>query len=304
MITEELKEKDITEISELASRNLIYDKFSPELIREKCFEDPFYDSKFNIVAKDKGNIIAFLIGAFRDYDKGKFGWIKLMTVEKSYRRKKIATQMVNQLTEEVKKKGATDLKVMDIPLNYYMPGLDPRYTDGVSFLLRNRFEHIGESINMEADLFNINFNTLDMEKELEKEGFTIKRAEPKDKEPTLEFIRPIWKLWEYEVSQTFKNKPITLHIAYYKEKVVAFSAFAGNNVGLPWFGPMGTDPNMRGKKLGEILLKRCLADQKIQGHHVSIIPWAGPIAFYKNTVNADINRVFWRFNKPLTETKG
>lgn len=304
MILDILQKKDLPEISKLANRNFIYDKFTPELLYEKCFDDPNFKSSLNVVARDKKKIVGFLIGVFRDYEKGKFGWIKLMAVEKTHRRKKIGTQMLSHLENEAKKLGATDIKVMDVPLNYYMPGLDPRYTEGVVFLLRSGFERVAENINMEADLATIVYKTSPLEKKLAKEGIIIKRAEMKDREPTLSFIRVPWKLWEYEVSNSFKNKPISVHIAIYKKKVVAFAAYDVNNIGLPWFGPMGTDESMRGKKLGEILLKRCLADQKKQGHKISIIPWAGPISFYLNSVDAKIGRVFWTFKKPLIEPKG
>lgn len=293
-----IQKLDINEIADLANRTHLYDRFTPKLIYEKCFEDPDYDAELNILYRKNNQIIGFLIGGFRNFEKGKFGWIKLMAVDMIYRRKKIATQLLNQLENKLISKGATDIKVMDISPNYYMPGLDPRYTEGVVFLLQNGFERVGEYFNMEADLTgNIDLNTNILEEKLIKDSIEIKRAELSDFEPTIEFIRPIWKSWEYEVKQTFKNQPISLHIAKYRGKVVAFSAYAANNIGLPWFGPMGTDPNMRGKKLGEILLKRCLADQKNQGHKISIIPWVGPIGFYLNAVNAKITRVFWTFKK-------
>jgi len=53
----------------------------------------------------------------------------------------------------------------------------------------------------------------------------------------------------------------------------------GNNRGLGWFGPTGTWPAHRGRRLGEALLMACLAD--VAEHHARCeVAWIGPRAFY------------------------
>jgi GNAT superfamily N-acetyltransferase len=192
---------------------------------------------------------------------------------------------------------------MDVPLNYFMPGVDPRYTEGIIFLLKSGFDKVAEHVNMNVDLISQDLKTDTEEKKLAKEGIIIRRATPEDKEIIFKFSDAYWQLWNHEISQTYNNNPITLHIAIDKDRVAAFSAHSGNNIGLPWFGPMGTDPEYRGKMLGEILLKRCLADQKNMGFRYSIIPWVGPIGFYLKAVDAHISRVFWAFKKNLVPKK-
>jgi len=61
----------------------------------------------------------------------------------------------------------------------------------------------------------------------------------------------------------------------------------------------GTHPDLRGKGIGGILLKRCLQDMKDWELETSIIPWVGPIRFYSYYANAVVNRVFWRYEKKL-----
>ncbi|MFB3895834.1 MAG: GNAT family N-acetyltransferase [bacterium] len=300
MKLEQLTKSDLGTISDFCNRNIIYDKFTPALIEEKSFGDPDFDPALTFIAKnDQGNITGFLLGIMRIWKGKPIGWIKLMAVEEWLRRKQVASQMLTALEAQLKSLGAKELKVMDCPLNYYMPGVDPRYTEMIVFCLRRGFERIGENINMDCDLIAGNFDTATFEAERVKDGFQIKRAEPADKDATLRFINCQFPLWDNEIANTFKNNPVSLHIAKKDNEVVAFSAYDANNIGLGWFGPMGTNPNLRGKKIGEILLKRCLADQKKQGYTNSIIPWAGPISFYLNTVNAKIGRVFWTFQKPL-----
>ncbi len=300
MIFEELKKSDIPELTSLAKRILILDELSEDIIYEKSFGDPFYQSDLNWVAREDNKMVGFLIGAFRNYEKGKLGYIKLMGVLPQWRRKSVGKLLLERIEDVLRKQDVTEIKVMDVPLNYFMPGLDPRYTEGVVFLQQNGFEKVGENINMDVDLTSIDLETSEDEKRLSKEGIYIRRAEHTDYTQIIKFIESEWKLWAHEVSQAFDNKPISLHIAQSQDQIVAFSAYNGNNRGLPWFGPMGTDKSMRGKKIGEILLKRCLADQKTDGFSHSIIPWVGPAGFYLKAVNAHISRIFWTYKKSLS----
>jgi N-acetylglutamate synthase-like GNAT family acetyltransferase len=300
MQIDELKKQDIPLLTSLTKKIWYLDDVTEEIIYEKSFGDPYYQPDYNWIARENDTVVGFLSGAYREYEKGKIGYIKLMGVSPSWRRKSIGKSLLMKFEEIIIQKGATELRVMDVPLNYFMPGLDPRYTEGVVFLQKNGFEKVGENINMDVDLYKVDLDTSDDEKKLAKEGIIIRRAEHSDYNQIIKFIETEWKLWNYEVTRTFENKPVSLHIALFENKVVAFSAYYGNNKGLPWFGPMGTDKAMRGKKLGEILLKRCLADQKADGFSHSIIPWVGPVGFYLKAVNAHISRVFWTFRKSLT----
>jgi mycothiol synthase len=95
------------------------------------------------------------------------------------------------------------------------------------------------------------------------------------------------------------NHPVSVHVAVVDGIVKAFSAHSANNTGTGWFGPMGTHPDLRGKGVGSILLKRCLEDLKHAGHSQAIIPWVGPIAFYSHFCGAVVDRVFWRYEKVI-----
>ena len=80
---------------------------------------------------------------------------------------------------------------------------------------------------------------------------------------------------------------------------VAFAAADGNNQGLGWFGPAGTDIAHRGKRLGEALLVRCLED--VRGlPEAGVIAWIGPKAFYAKTVGAVDDRRFVTWSRPMT----
>ena len=137
-------------------------------------------------------------------------------------------------------------------------------------------------------------------KDLETESITVSRASLSDKEELFEFISEEWELWLNELEMAFKNNPVSLYIARLAGKIKAFSAYDGNNVGTGWFGPMGTHKDLRGKGIGSVLLFLCLKDIKDKGLSSAIIPWVGPISFYSHYAGATIDRVFWRYEKDLT----
>ena len=98
-------------------------------------------------------------------------------------------------------------------------------------------------------------------------------------------------MWALEVGRAAAGPRRAVHAAFAAGAPVAFAAADGNNQGLGWFGPAGTDPAHRGKRLGEALLVRCLED--VRGlPEAGVIAWIGPKAFYAKTVGAVDDRRF------------
>jgi predicted N-acetyltransferase YhbS len=66
-----------------------------------------------------------------------------------------------------------------------------------------------------------------------------------------------------------------------------------------WFGPMGTAAAFEGRGIGRVLLRRALGDLRAAGHRTAVIPWAGPVGFYRRHVPCPQARVFWQYRKRL-----
>jgi mycothiol synthase len=64
-------------------------------------------------------------------------------------------------------------------------------------------------------------------------------------------------------------------------------------------GPVGTSPQVRRLGIGEVLLKRCLAEQRDRGVTTAELVWAGPLSYFSRAVNATIGRAFWQYDKDL-----
>lgn len=294
---------DLPQLVSFLNRNHEYDSFSDELLKEKLEGDPFWSAEKALICHDNGAIVGFMHGVVRDIYGEKHGYIKLMAVDRSYRRKGVASSLFQQLETQFQKDNVGVIRMYDAPLNYFMPGVDPRYTEAVCFAMRMGFQRFGDSINMTVDLSRSNWDTEAEEKSLASGGIEITRPSQDELEEVLDFVKGDWLLWENEVRMAFADNPHSIYVARLDGNIKAFSAHNANNKGTGWFGPMGTHPDLRSKGIGTILLKRCLKDMKAMGHTKAIIPWVGPIAFYAHHVNARIDRLFWRYEKKLNYDK-
>lgn len=294
---------DFKAVLDLLNESKEFDTFSEALLEEKLFEDPDWNPDITFITEEAGKIIGFLQGVVRIIRGEKYGYIKLLGVLPKFQRKHVASTMYMELEKEFIKVGVDKVRIYDVPLNYYMPGVDPRYTSAVCFALKQGFKHHSDAINMHVELDYSDWNTEDRVAELKQEGIEVLRAKEADRQELYDFIADEWALWQNEIDMAYKTYPISIYLAKLNGKIKAFSAYNGNNIGAGWFGPMGTHPDLRGKGVGSVLLYLCLSDMKRVGLKTSTIPWVAPISFYSHYTGAKISRVFWRFEKSLVNEK-
>jgi GNAT superfamily N-acetyltransferase len=292
--------EDLGTTAEFLNRNFTFDNIDKVLLREKLLDDPHPDPNLFLTAHNGAETTGIIYCVLRSLDDGLTGYVKLMAVDKKYHRKGIGTQLYKTAEGILIQKGVKRIRWYDVPLNYFMPGLDPRYTPALCFIESMGFQRKGEAINMEVDLNAMSWKTENEEIFLKSKGVEIRRAKIDDWQSITQFLNTEWKLWNYELEMAIKDHPPSLHLAFLNGQLKAFSAYNGNNKGTGWFGPMGTHADTRGLGIGSILLKRCLEDMRLQGHTKSTIPWVGPVSFYAHYVNASISRIFWRFEKQIT----
>jgi ribosomal protein S18 acetylase RimI-like enzyme len=276
-----------------------YDRFNESLLQEKLYLDPEWNPDLTWIAMENNKVVGFLQGVTRLISNVKYGYIKLIGVVPEMHRQGIGRQLFKTLENRLMEKQISNFRIYDVPLNYFMPGIDPRYTPAVCFAQKMGFSHTGEAVNMQVDLLQSDWNVSAQIENLKTKHIEISRAGELDKVALFEFISEEWALWQNELAMAYLSNPISIFIAKLNGKIKAFSAYNGNNVGTGWFGPMGTHRDLRGKGMGNILLYLCLADMRQQGFKYSTIPWVAPIGFYSHYANASIDRVFWRFEKKI-----
>ncbi|MDR4989227.1 MAG: GNAT family N-acetyltransferase [Bacteroidales bacterium] len=291
--------EDLEAMAAFIDSNLDYDSIGTDLLREKLTGDPFADPELCFTALQGDQITGFLFCVRRSIRGQEFGYVKLFAVAREWRRKKVGTALYLKAEQLLVSKGAEYLRWYDVPLNYFMPGIDPRYTEAFCFAEKHGFKKFGESVNMLCELTGKDFSTLQDEEALKNQGVVVCRAQHKDIPALRKLLEKEWALWNNEVDMAMSDNPPSVHIAFKDGALKAFSVHNGNNKGTGWFGPMGTHPDLRGLGIGTILLKRCLKDMQDQGYKKITIPWVAPIAFYSHFVEARIDRVFWRVEKQM-----
>ncbi len=299
MTIRSFEKKDLLEAAKFCRANMEFDSMPDFLFEEKTIFDKDLNPSTTLIAEEENQIVGFMMGVVRTLSTGRCGYIKLMAVKSDQRRKGIASKLYEIIHQSFIELGCERERIYESHPNYFTPGIDPRYTEAICFVERKGFKKFGDTSNLLCDLVTQDFSTIEEEKQIIKHNLIVKRAEKNEFEPTIEFLQNDFTAWVPEVTRAFQNDPISVHICLHKGKVVGFSAYDTNNLNTGWFGPMGTSPTLRGKNIGGILLKRCLADQKAQGHQFAIIPWVGPIPFYMHYCSSKVQRVFWRYEKLL-----
>jgi len=289
------KETDFKQVLEFLNKNLEFDSISSDILFEKLYKDPNFDVKNVHIAEINNKIIGFIQGVMRDIKDLRYAYVKLFAVDKAYRRQGIGTKLYNKVYEYFLKQNVNIIRVYDVPLNYFMPGIDPRYTAGLCFFEKLGFKKFDETCNLKVDLQKKDWITNNDIDKFKHQNIIVKRIKSHEEDELFDFIKEEWALWEHEVKIALSSNPPAVFIAQFEGKIKAFSAYNGNNLGTAWFGPMGTHPDLRGKGIGGILLKFCLQDMKDQDFKYSTIPWVGPISFYSHYAGAVVDRVFWRY---------
>ena len=117
--------EDLSRITEFLNANLEYDSLSPSLLKEKLEDDPNWEPEKALIYHDGEKIIGFMQGVNRDIRGTKYGYIKLMAVDKNNRRQGIAGSLYEKLEDRFISDNVEVVRIYDVPKNYFMPGIDP-----------------------------------------------------------------------------------------------------------------------------------------------------------------------------------
>ena len=276
-----------------------YDKFTWTEFERKTLRDPGYRADLMLGAFEGGDMMGAMLAAVRQSAEAARCNLKLFGVLPPYRRRGVATALLGRLEQQAR---ALSASAIEIPggFLYFFPGLDPRYTPAVAFLIRQGFKRTGESFNMLAQLTERSFDTSQEEQSLAAAGITVRRLALGDQEGVREFmLRAFSHGWLEETLLAYDNTPVTCHVAVVNGVIEGFAACQVCGEG--WFGPMGTTALLRGRHIGRVLMYRCFRDLRDLGYKEAVIPWVGPAEFYAKFAFADVYRVFWHYRKPLAQ---
>jgi len=120
---------------------------------------------------------------------------------------------------------------------------------------------------------------------LRTDGIIIRRARSFELTPISQFIYTHFgRAWADENAVAIGRQPVCSFIALEAGTIVGFGAFEATC--RAFFGPTGVAPSHQRRGIGTGLLLACLHGLRELGYAYGIIGSAGPVEFYRKTVNA------------------
>jgi GNAT superfamily N-acetyltransferase len=267
-------------------------------VRRRTIHDPTYDPQLMIALEQDAVPVGFLLANIAN----DIGWIRAFLVHPHLRRTGIGTVMFDTIEERLVQRGIKEVNAGWAQPNYFLPGVDINYTPAIVFLDQRGYQTSRETrVNMEVKIQGQDLSTRSTEDRLARQEINIRRAQPGDADAIRDFcVRHGAPDWAVETLQALETEPVTVFVALQQRQLCAFATHSV--CGPVHFGPMLTDPELRGRGIGTVLLKRCLFDWQSAGVPRCEIVWAGPISFYARAVGATICKGFWTFQKTLDES--
>jgi GNAT superfamily N-acetyltransferase len=301
---ETLTRDHLDELAWLAGRALDHDDLPTPLLRRRIFEDPDHDDRYSLGIWSGGHLASAMVGVVRKREQeGKpvlAGYARLFATAREHRRKGYASALLAELERRFAAAGVASVSVgTEVPI-WLTAGIDVRYTAALCFVQRRGYERVHDTQNLAVDLIGQSFDTSEAEAALAPKGYTFRRMEESDRPALDEYLSTRWSpAWRYEGLAALNASPATGHIALKDGEVVGFAVYDIARPG--WFGPTGTNEELRGQGVGSILLHRCYHDWQLQGRKVGEVAWIGPMYFYSIASDARVCRFILQFRKELSK---
>ncbi|EOH90340.1 hypothetical protein UAS_00065 [Enterococcus asini ATCC 700915] len=282
----------LEEILQLWNQELVYDRIS----KERFFEQILYDENFNSqlfkLAIADNQVVGFVYGIKRQVPyltrglEPTRGWILQVAVAQSWKRQGIAKALVSQVEEDLQTAGATEITLCAFSPNYFAPGIDLRYTEGLAFFKALGYLDKGDAVSMGAVLTNHEVDVESILAEKRKQGIRIMPYEDRYYAKILEFAEAEFGGgWHRNLLLAMQagEASETIFLAVDEDdQVIGFTMrkIDGNDTR---FGPIGVSSKIRSKGLGSALLEVMLDDLIKRGIYYTFFLWTHgkTIDFYR-----------------------
>jgi mycothiol synthase len=297
--------QDLPELTRIAAFALRWD---PDAARLPELLWPAASPQYAVLAESAGVPVGFVLGSLgpvpADPAAERRGHVNLLALDPAFRRRGIGSALLAELESRLFAAGASAVLIGGATPVFAWPGVDVRYTAARCLAEARGYEPTRHAVNMTVELAAATAAGLlateaDVQR-LAREGITVRPLAEGDREPMSPWLASWGGTWAREALSTLGGEQVGSHVAVQADgtpaaRYVGFASHGVNRAG--WFGPMGTDGELRNLGIGRVLLRLCLADVHAAGHATAEICWVGPVAFYARTVDAYVNRVFWLYRK-------
>lgn len=292
----ELHDDDWEALLALCERALPLDPWTVPSLKQHIRGEPDHDPVLQLTAWDDGQLVGAMCCGVRGAGEDRYGFLRLFAVDAPYRRRGIASTLLQSVEERVRERGIGRISTGGTH-DYFWPGVDVRYTPAFCLLERHGYKRTADAVNMRVDLLGRDWTTAAHEARLAQDGITVRRLEERDRESFGAWLGATWNSsWQHEGLLSYTNDPVSTFVATQNEQIIAFATY-GITPYLYGFGPTGTAPAMQGRGIGRVLFFRCMNDLQTLGHQQSEVQWTGPVSFYARIADAYMHRVFWQMTK-------
>lgn len=249
--------------------------------RGRYLLDPNFKPETTPVAitPDSGEVIGFVHG-YTDRSPagpGTDAWVVGFGVRESHRRKGVGTALMQAFDDHVRAIGVTRALYGPYIPSYLTPGIDvSAYAEAVAFLSAIGAEEGARPLSMKASLTNYRTeaNVSARERDLERDGVTIRRAEARDIVPLIAFLEEYFPHWKGDAIGVMRDlfggdpRAVTLHVAEDHGTIIGYAQTRTER-----FGPFGVNEAYRGRGVGAVLLSRTLRAMRAEGFHSAWFLW-------------------------------
>lgn len=282
----------LEEILQLWNQELVYDRIS----KERFFEQILYDENFNSqlfkLAIADNQVVGFVYGVKRQVPyltrglEPTRGWILQVAVAQFWKRQGIAKALVSQVEETLQTAGISEITLCAFSPNYFTPGIDLRYTEGLAFFKALGYLGKGDAVSMGAVLTNHEVDVEAILSEKRKQGIRIIPYEESYYAKILEFAEmEFGGGWHRNILLAMQAGEASETIFFAvdeDDQVIGFTMrkIDGNDTR---FGPIGVSSKIRSKGLGSALLEVMLDDLIKRGIYYTFFLWTHgkTIDFYR-----------------------
>lgn len=260
----------------LWNQTLTQDSLNQDVFRKQIIFDENFNSDLFLLAFENDQLIAFLLGMKRKFPylerglESEKAWISVIGVHPDYRRKQIASILVNEIEEKFKQSNTTQIILASYSPNYFFPGIDKEsYPNAIPFFTKLGYQLEGEAVSMHRSLLTYRFEeTYRLRKEnAEKQGYQFKPFTYDYSLKLLNFLQcEFGGGWKSNALGSLKQNEAEKTIMIVCDKQDDIVGFCMRKMdGCDHrFGPFGIAESLRSEGLGSILFELMMLQMKQQ----------------------------------------
>lgn len=288
--------EDLGQVTKLCAGALEYEEaFTAPFLAAQLFGN-LAAPELLLAARRGERLAGFAAGRLLESSGSRRGFVRLLAVREEERRCGIATRLLDELERRLHAAGAVEIQSGGDAPGCLLSGVDLRYTAALCLFEHRGYARGEEPANMEINLRRLDLTGDALEVRLRRDGVVIRRLEVHHRDSFDRYLTRRWQpAWRTEALMAMdpERRLPPGFLALANGAIAGFAVYDSTRPG--WFGPTGVNEELRGRGLGEALLRACLRDWQAEGRDRCEIAWIGPMAFYSRTVGARICRVLRQY---------